>query len=175
MILPSQRTPKKGKLACTYRSLILSRSPSHLRLGSYSWSSWLARGVEQRKFSRPIEQTPVERRMLKSKCNANCHNRQVPRRRVRIYVCDAMYVNGEAMQLKVHSKSSVSTDFVAIPGDRLGGQQNDMRIWRLAHPSSESDVQQFRSCRGLSRSHGPAHRSSHARSRDGCGRYHHQT
>jgi len=40
----------------------------------------------------PIEQTPVKNRVFKSKCDAYCHNRQVPRIHVRIYVCDAMYV-----------------------------------------------------------------------------------
>lgn len=52
-------------------------------------------------------------RMLKSRCDAYCHNRQVPRIRVRIYVCDAMYVKGEIMQLKPHRKSSVSAAFLA--------------------------------------------------------------
>jgi len=61
----------------------------------------------------PIEQTPVKKRMFKSKCDAYCHNRQVPRIHVRIYVCDAMYVKGEIMQLQPHRKSSVSAAFLA--------------------------------------------------------------
>ena len=34
-----------------------------------------------RRFIRrlPIEQTPVKQRMLKAKCSAYCHNRQVPK------------------------------------------------------------------------------------------------
>ena len=59
-------------------------------------------------------------RMLKSKCDGYCHNRQVPRIHVRNYVCDAMYVKGEIMQLKPHRKSSVSAAFLTCIAWRPG-------------------------------------------------------
>src|SRR5215472_745399 len=70
---------------------------NRIKTGGYSparWgcrSSWIQRAeprsrVKPRKFIRrlPIEQTPVTQRMLKSECNAYCHNRQV----LKIRVCD---------------------------------------------------------------------------------------
>ena len=85
MILTSQRTTEKSKLACICLSL-----PRQItsRLGPYSWSSWIARSVEPRRFIQrlPVGQPPVKHRMLTSKCTAYCHNQQVSRIRIRIYV-----------------------------------------------------------------------------------------